>query len=82
MTPYNPNVDLVNINAYEKLGLIPSISSQDIERKQNFDNTNGHNAVVFFFFRKLTSVNPYLDLEMIKLRHSFRSYWAETKFQK
>ena len=32
-TRNNPNVDLVNINAYKKFGLIPSIRSQDIERK-------------------------------------------------
>ena len=29
----NPNVDLVNVNAYAKSGLIPSICSQDIEWK-------------------------------------------------
>ena len=33
----NPNLDLVNINAYEKFGLIPSINSQASERKQNSD---------------------------------------------
>ena len=32
-TRNNPNVGLVNINAYKKFGLIPSIRSQDIERK-------------------------------------------------
>ena len=32
----NPNVDLVNMNAYIKFGEILSISSQDIERKCNF----------------------------------------------
>ena len=30
-----PNLDLVNINAYAKFGQIPSIRSQDIERKQS-----------------------------------------------
>ena len=34
----NSNLDLVNINAYAKLGQIPSICSQDIEQKQTFDN--------------------------------------------
>ena len=29
----NPNLDLVNINAYAKFGQISSICSQDIERK-------------------------------------------------
>ena len=27
----NPNLDLVNINAYAKFGQIPSICSQDID---------------------------------------------------
>ena len=34
---YNSNVDLVNDNMYTKFGLIPSIHSQDIERKLNYD---------------------------------------------
>ena len=33
----NPNVDLVNMNAYIKFGDILSNFSQDIERKQNYD---------------------------------------------
>ena len=33
----NPNVDLVNMKAYIKLGEILSICSQDIELKQNYD---------------------------------------------
>ena len=33
MTCYNPNVDLVNMNAYIKCGKTLSICSQDIERK-------------------------------------------------
>ena len=32
----NPELDLVNMNAYIKFGEILSIGSQDIERKQNF----------------------------------------------
>ena len=39
MTANNPNLDLVNINAYKKYGQILSISSQDIERKQNSDQS-------------------------------------------
>ena len=31
----NPNVDLLNMNAYIKFGEILSICSQDIEQKQN-----------------------------------------------
>ena len=37
----NPNLDLVNIHAYAKLGLFPSICSQDIERKRNSDANQG-----------------------------------------
>ena len=33
----NPNLNLVNINADAKFGQIPSICSQDIERKWNSD---------------------------------------------
>ena len=31
----NPNLDLVSFNAYAKFGQIPSILSQDIERKRS-----------------------------------------------
>ena len=34
MTGYNPNLDLVSINAYIKFGEILSICSQDIDQKQ------------------------------------------------
>ena len=34
-------VDLINIDAYTKFGLIMSIRSQDIERKQNSDVNQG-----------------------------------------
>ena len=39
MTVNNRNFDLVNINAYEKFGEIPSFcsQSQDIELKRNSD---------------------------------------------
>ena len=33
----NPNLDLININAYTKFGEILSICSQDIECKINYD---------------------------------------------
>ena len=41
MSCENPNVDLENMNAYIKFGEILSISSQDIERKQNSDINQG-----------------------------------------
>ena len=37
----NPNIDLVNMNAYIKFGEIQSICSQDIGQKQNFDVNQG-----------------------------------------
>ena len=37
----NPNIYLVNINAYIKFGEILSICSQDIERKQNLGVNQG-----------------------------------------
>ena len=36
MTCNNPQLDLVNLNAYIKAGEIRSICSQDIEQKRNF----------------------------------------------
>ena len=33
-----PNLDLVNINAYAKFSLIPSIRSQDTEWKQSWND--------------------------------------------
>ena len=40
-TRNNPNLDLVNINAYAKFGQLPYICVQDIERNQTFDITQG-----------------------------------------
>ena len=41
LTCNNPNLDLVNINAYAKVGQLPSIRSQDIEWKRNSDIIQG-----------------------------------------
>ena len=61
LTPKNPNLNLVNINARAKLGHIPSVRSQDIERKRNYDiNHNTCNSVINS--RKLTRNNHNLDL--------------------
>ena len=40
MMCYNPNQDLVNINAYTKFGQILSLCSQDIEWKPNHEGWN------------------------------------------
>ena len=41
MTGNNPKLDLVNDDVHTKFGLILSICSQDIERKQNSDVNQG-----------------------------------------
>ena len=41
MTGNNPKLDLVNINAHKIFCQILSISSQDIEKKQNSDTSRG-----------------------------------------
>ena len=41
LTLYNPNLDTINVNVYTNFGLILSIGSQDIERKQNFEINQG-----------------------------------------
>ena len=41
VTGNNPNLDIVNINAYTKFGEIVSICSTDIEWKQNSDINQG-----------------------------------------
>ena len=49
LTCNNPNIDLVNINAYPNCDQIPSICSKDIERKRNSDKISwiikGHISV-------------------------------------
>ena len=60
-------LDLVNIDAHTKFGLIMSIRSQDIERKLKILSGNkiltsikGHNSVKIL--QKMTGNNPKLDL--------------------
>ena len=43
MTGNNPDLDLVKMNAYTKVGEILSFCSQDIERKQNFERNSDIN---------------------------------------
>ena len=56
----NPNVDLVKIYAYIKLGKILSICSQDIERKRNFGVNQG--PLHWYKCAKMMCNNPNLDL--------------------
>ena len=46
LTRKNPNLDLVNIDAYLRFGQIPSIRSIDIERKRNSDKNHGSSRVI------------------------------------
>ena len=55
----NLDVDLVNRNAYIKLGEILSICFLDIERKQNFGEINSHYSGTNV--QIMTCVNPTLD---------------------
>ena len=41
LTCNKPNLDLVNVSAYAKFDLIPSICSQDIELSRNADDNQG-----------------------------------------
>ena len=41
LTLYNPNLEIINVNVYTKFGIILSIGSQDIGRKQNSDINQG-----------------------------------------
>ena len=54
----NPNVDLVNMNAYIKFDEILSFCSQDIEQNRNF----GINQGLWKNMRKMMCDNPNVDL--------------------
>ena len=41
LTLYNPNLDTINVYVYTKFGSILSFGSQDIERKQNSEISQG-----------------------------------------
>ena len=56
----NPNIDLVNTNAYIKFGEILSICSQDIERTRNLAEIKGHNSGTNM--RKKKCDNPNVGL--------------------
>ena len=60
----NPNLDLININAYTEFGLILSSCSKDIERKQILTSIKGHDSVTNL--SKTTGNNPKMDVVNIK----------------
>ena len=65
----NLNLDLVKVNAYANFDQIPLIRSQDIERKQNSADNQGHNCVVNL--RKWTRDNPNLHLVQVNAYAKF-----------
>ena len=56
----NPNLDLININAYIKFGENLSICSQNIEQKQILAQIKGHNSNTSV--QKMTCNNLKLDI--------------------
>ena len=61
MTYNNPNVDLVNMNAYIKFGELMTFCSQDIKRKRNFGaQIKGQNSGTYV--RKMACDNSDVDL--------------------
>ena len=56
----NPNVDLVNMNAYIKFGEILSICSEDNERRRNFGVNQG--PELWYKCAKMMCGNPNVDL--------------------
>ena len=76
MTGNYPKLDLVNVDVHTKFGLILSIRSQGIERKQNSDvnigpskGNKGHNSIKIL--RKMMGNNPKLDLVNVDLHTKF-----------
>ena len=69
MTGNNPKLDIININANTNFGQILSISSQDIEQKQNLTSIKSHNSVTNL--RKTTGKDPKLDLVNINAHTKF-----------
>ena len=57
----NPNIYLVNMNAYIKFGEILSSCSQDIERQRNFGIIN-QGWLLWSYVPKMKCNNPRLDL--------------------
>ena len=87
LTSNDPNLDLVNINAYAKFGQIPSICSQDIEQKQSRNDGQPENSIPPPILSMLSVYLSYdLCLHEISERRIFQKknpYWlfgADSKF--
>ena len=60
MTPYNGNLDLINVNVYTKFGLILFILCQVIEQNEILTSIKDRNSVANL--RKMKLYNPNIDL--------------------
>ena len=69
LTRSNPNLELFNVTPNAKIDQIPSIRSQDTERKQKFEIAKGHNFVLNL--QKLTRYNPNLELVKVNVHAKF-----------
>ena len=67
MTGNNSNLDLVSTNAYTKFGKILIIGSQDIKRKQNYEQNSTKVKSINFVtnVRKMMCNNPNIGLVII-----------------
>ena len=58
----NANLDLVNINEYQKFGHILSIRAKDIERKRNSDKKHGSSkaiSLLLFNENRRVTIRPF-----------------------
>ena len=60
MTGNNPNLDLVNVNAYIKLGKFCQFVLKILSGNEILKSIKGHNSVTNL--QKMTGNNPNLDL--------------------
>ena len=77
LTRVNPNLNLVNINAYLHLGQIPSNCSQYTERKRKYNNNTAMVLGYCYIFvswnnpnRDVVKVNTYAKFDQIPWIHS------------
>ena len=72
---HNPNLNLVNTDAYTKFGQIPFISSGDIERKQDSD-INSYSikqiSTAYVYIEKILKITFYSSLN--EPRHEKTSF--------
>ena len=70
MTNNKPKLDIFYVDVHTKFGLILSICSQDIERKNEIlTSVKGCNSVNFL--QKMTGNNPKLDLVDVDVHTKF-----------